>query len=318
VCFATVPRMDEREDERVDERIPDEVLASVAGRPGARLVSCRAAPVTGSSGAATGDISLLTGIARSGTADLPFRVVRKTVRPVTAGRHAPYAGDPAHWAYWRREPLAYASGLLPGGPGLAAPRCHGVAGDVIYLAPASGKAESAEVAARRLGAWQAAAPVPDTKLPDAVWLARDQLRQRVAASDLDWRRVSADPRLAAIWARRAELLGELDRVPRVLVHGDFSAGNLIAADERTTVVLDWATLGTGPVGADLASLALSTGEDPLPAYLAGLDGRFAAADAELGYRATLALTGASRVHWMLSRGTQPPPGYVEFVAAQAR
>jgi Phosphotransferase enzyme family len=308
--------MDERDAERVDERIPDEVLASVTGRPDARLVSCRAEPVTGSSGAATGGISLLTGIARAGTADVPFRVVRKTVRPVTTGRHAPYAGDPAHWAYWRREPLAYASGLLPVGPGLAAPRCHGVVGDVIYLAPAAGKPESAEIAARRLGAWQAA-----TATPDAAWLARDQLRQRVEASDLDWRQVSADPRLAAIWARRAELLGALDRVPRVLVHGDFSAGNLIAADERTTVVLDWATLGTGPVGADLASLALSAeadaAGDPLPAYLAGLDGRFARADVELGYRATLALTGASRVHWMLSRGTQPPPGYVEFVAAQA-
>jgi hypothetical protein len=51
-----------------------------------------------------------------------------------------------------------------------------------------------------------------------------------------------------------------------------AAGNLIAADERTTVVLDWATL---------------------------------------------ALTGASRVHWMLSRGIEPPPGYVEFVVAEA-
>jgi hypothetical protein len=248
----------------MDERVPDEVLASIAGRHGARQASCRAGPVTGSSGAATGDISLLTGVARLGTADVPFRVVRKTVRPVTTGRHAPYAGDPEHWAYWR------------------------------------------------LGAWQATAAVPD-----AGWLARDQLGQRIAASHLDWSEVDADPRMVTLWQRRAELLSELGRVPRVLVHGDFSAGNIIAVDDRTTVVLDWATLGTGPAGADLASLALSTRGDFLGEYLAGLNGRFARPDAELGYRATLALTGASRVHWMLSQGAQPPAGYVEFVASQA-
>ncbi|HSZ40471.1 MAG TPA: aminoglycoside phosphotransferase family protein [Trebonia sp.] len=296
----------------MDEQVPVEVLASIVGRPGARLVSCHAEPVIGGSGAATGDISRLTGVARLGTADVPFRVVRKTVRPVTTGRHAPYAGNPEHWAYWRREPLAYASGILPGGPGLAAPRCHGIVGDAIYLAEVSGSGESAAVAARRLGEWQATAAVPE-----AGWLARDQLGQRIAASHLDWGQVSADPRMVALWRRRAELRGELERVPRVLVHGDFSAGNLIAADDQTTIVLDWATLGTGPVGADLASLALSTRGDFLREYLAGLNGQFPQPAVEVGYRATLALTGASRVHWMLSQGIRPPAGYVELVVSQA-
>jgi hypothetical protein len=88
-------------------------------------------------------------------------------------------------------------------------------------------------------------------------------------------------------------------------------------DNLTTVALDWATLGTGPVGADLASLALSTCRDLLGHYLADLNGRFDKPVVELGYRVTLALTGASRVHWMLSRGVQPPNEYVEFVASHA-
>jgi hypothetical protein len=297
----------------VDERVPGTVLANIIGRPDARLVSCRCEPITGSSGAATGSVSLLLGVARSGVADVPFRIVRKSVRPLLSGRHAAYTGDPEHWAYWRREPLAYASGILPSGPGLAAPRCFGVVDDVVYLADVSGRIEAAEIAARRLGAWQATASVPDV-----TWLARHQLSQRVAASHLDWGRVSADSRMAALWHRRGELLRELERIPRVLVHGDFSAGNLIARDDTTTVVLDWATLGTGPVGADLAALALSTRGDLLEAYLTGLDGRFDKAVVELGYRATLALTGAGRVHWMLTQGVQPAEEYVEFIACQAQ
>jgi hypothetical protein len=71
-------------------------------------------------------------------------------------------------------------------------------------------------------------------------------------------------------------------------------------------------LGVGPVGADLAHLALSTLEDPLDAYLAGLGGRFDPGLVRLGYQVTLALTAASRVHWMLTQGMPVPPGYVDF------
>ncbi|MFC5827441.1 phosphotransferase [Nonomuraea insulae] len=121
--------------------------------------------------------------------------------------------------------------------------------------------------------------------------------------------VAADPRIERLWQRRDDILV-------VLSHGDFSAGNLIAS-AGTTVLLDWATLGAGPVGADLAALALSTYTDPLEDYLSGADGRFTRADVELGYRATLALTGAGRVRWMLSRGTKLPDGYEEFVLSMA-
>lgn len=305
-------RRSARNVQRVHEHLPDAVLASILGQPGAHLVSCRSEPVTGSSGAATEGVNRLVGVARLGSADVPFRVIRKAFRPVLSGRHASYASDPGHWAYWRREPLAYASAVLPIGPGLSAPRCYGVVDDVVYLADVTGRAESAEIAAYRLGAWQGTASVPDVH-----WLSRHQLAQRIAASNLEWDQVSADPRLMALWQRRSELLDELEHVPQVLVHGDFHEGNLIAADNLTTVVLDWATFGTGPVGSDLAGLALSTCSDLLDRYVAGLDGGFDKAAVELGYRATLTLTGASRVHWMLSRGVQPSDEYVEFVASQA-
>ncbi|NJP88673.1 phosphotransferase [Nonomuraea sp. FMUSA5-5] len=301
------------------------MLAAVLGRPGGVVVGGRAEPMRGSSGAATSALTRLTGLARCGAEEVPFRVVRKELRPVRTGRHAPFAGDPRHWAYWRREPLAYASGLLPTGPELSAPRCYGVVDDVLYLEDVPGAPEDPQVAAGRLGEWQAAAPVPEVP-----WLGGHQLAQRVRATT--WTPVDADPRIERLWRRRDELLALLARLPVVLSHGDFSAGNIIAAPGLTsgtevppasrpsaapgmTVLLDWATLSAGPVGADLAALALSTFTDPLDAYLAGAE-RFARADVELGYRATLALTGAGRVQWMASRGMRVPDGYEDFVVSR--
>jgi hypothetical protein len=296
----------------MDHRIPERVLTAATGWPDATVIECRREALTGSSGAATGAVTRLSGRVRCGDEQRGFSLIRKEVRPVTEGRHAPYASAPDHWAYWRREPLAYASGLLPTGPGIAAPGCFGVVDDVVYLAVIDGPPESPDTAARRLGAWQASAPIPEVP-----WLARHQLAQRIAASRLDWNDVDLDPRTEALWARRHELLAGLANVPRVLSHGDFSIGNLIASTPATTTVLDWATLGTAPVGADLASLALSALRDLLPDYLTGLDGRHDPTAVDLGYRTTLALTGASRLHWMRSRGVPVPPGYEQFVLSLA-
>ena len=77
------------------------------------------------------------------------------------------------------------------------------------------------------------------------------------------------------------------------------------------MVLDWATLGISPVGADLAHPALSTLEDLVAEYLAGLEDRFDPDAIPVGYRTTVALTVASRIDWMLSRGVPVPRGYAD-------
>jgi phosphotransferase family enzyme len=295
----------------VHEPIPTSVLAVAVGAADPVVVACREQPIAGGTGAATGTVTRLVGLARAGGRERPFTIVRKQFRPLADGRHAAGATDPRHWAYWRREPLAYASGVLPTGPGLAAPRCYGVVDDVPYIQDVTGTPESPRVAARRLGAWHASTPVPD--LP---WLAGHQLAQRLAVSELDWNAVDANPRLASVWSRRHDLLADLRSVPEVLSHGDFHIGQLVATD-GLTVVLDWATLGVSPVGADLAHLALSTLDDLVADYLAGLAGRFDPDAVRAGYRTTLALTGASRIHWMLSGGMPVPRGYAEFVIGSA-
>lgn len=303
------------------ETIPAVVLGRLSGVPGAEATDCTATAVEGSLGAVTGQIVRLSGTWAATGRRETFSLIRKSFRPLTSGRHAVAAREPGHWAYWRREALAYASGVLPTGPGLRAPKCFGVVDDVVYLEDVDGKPESPVLAAARLGRWQATAAIPAVP-----WLSGHQLAQRVAASTLDWSAVDADPRMPAVWHRRAELLDRLAGLPKTLSHGDFHTANLLAAD-GDTVAVDWSSFGLAPPGSDLAHLLLASLErvltDPshvgalTDAYLDGLCGRFTADEVETCLRVTVALTGASRVHWMLTGGHPVPSGYVDFVAAMS-
>lgn len=284
------------------------VLAALSDALGGRVVHVDAESISGGTGAATGEVVRLRGEAETGDGRRStFSVISKSVRPLTEGRHAAHAGDRRHWAYWRREPLAYSGGVLPSGPGLRAPHCYAVAGSTILMEDVAARPEDPHVAAARLGEWHAG-----SEIPAVGWLTADQLGQRLAVSELDWSAVGADGRGARLWAARWELLDRLGRLPRVLSHGDFGIGNL-RRDGADTVVLDWATLGVAAVGADLAYLALSTLTDLSPDYLSGLGGRYPSSAALLGYRATLAVVGASRLHWMLAAGHEVPTGYLDFI-----
>lgn len=288
----------------VIEQIPQHVLAVALRRANPVLIDCTVKPISGSSGAATAGVARISGTAIVDSESVPFSLVRKQFRPLSSGRHAQASTNPRHWAYWRRELLAYEYGI-PSSHGISAPTCLGIVDDVLYIEDVRGVRESAAVAARRLGQWQAHATIPD-----AEWLSGHQLAQRIAASNLKWS--PGHHELKAIWDQRDELLAELESVPRVLVHGDFSGGHIVSVGTRT-VVLDWGTMGIGPVGADLAHLALGVQKDLLGDYLAGLDGRFGPELVRRGYRVTLQLTGVSRIHWMIERGIRIPDGYVDFV-----
>ena len=80
-----------------------------------------------------------------------------------------------------------------------------------------------------------------------------------------------------LWQRRRRLLAALDELPQVAHHGDATPANLCGREGDDVVAVDWGTLGTGPVGADLGYYLLSAREgfEPLlEAYLMGLpDGR---------------------------------------------
>jgi Phosphotransferase enzyme family len=294
----------------VDDDIPRAVLSRAVGAPVVSASVTTKTPLAGSTGAATSRVTRIRGTAQcTDGRSRSFALVRKEISPLSSGPHVEAARHPRHWAYWLREPFAYASGALPSGPGLSAPRCYGVIDTTIYLEDVTGRRESPGRAAYRLGRWQATA-VP----PDVPWLGGHQLAQRIVVSDLAWSGVAADERAVEIWNRRHEILAMLERVPVALTHGDFHLANLVHK-QGETVVLDWGTLGLSPVGADLAHLALSTLSDVTSDYLAGVQRTFSTEAVLAGYRGTLALVGASRLHWMLAAGHDVPAGYLDFVWA---
>ena len=292
--------------------LPTEVTQALApGDPGGVAILGEQA-LTGSTGTATGEVVLLEIQVPSADGRTERRrLIRKTLSPTRAGRHAAGADDPSHWAYWRREAEAYRSDLLPTGPGLRAPRCWGVVDDVIYLEMVDGPRPSTRRAAEHLAVWQSGAQSES----DRPWLAGDQIGQRLSVTELDWSGLDVDPGFVQLWNRRGELQQELARLPRVLSHGDYSVANLFDA-EGDTVAIDWATLGLEPVGFDLAHLALSTGEDPTRSYLAAST-RFDPPDVIAGYRSALSIIGTSRLHWMLSGGHEVPPWYPALILGVA-
>ena len=288
--------------------IPQAVICSLAQDSEATMVRATEEEITTSSGAATGHVVRYVGQLRHGDGRIEdFRAIRKSLRPLESGRHAAFANVPGHWAYWRREFLAYSSEVLPAGPCLVAPKCFGTDGNDLYLEAISGSRETIDRAAMHLADWQSRSLVPD--LP---WLTRDQLGQRVSVTTLDWQSVDADPRAVDLWNRRESLLQRLASLPRVLSHGDYALDNLIARG-RETVALDWATLGTAAVGSDLAHLALSASADPTTYFLEASKDFWRSRDVVAGFQAALALVGSSRVHYMLSRELPLPEGYVDFL-----
>lgn len=245
------------------------------------------------------------GVWRAALGDRPV-VIKRLAAPAA---HDPRElSDPQHPSYWRREADVLATAITGSTVGLCAVAA-GVEEDADGITITREWVEDAAVTglfvAMSLGRFAGA------DLPRTRFLAHDLLRHRLARTE---RRAGGWPTLArttvadvadAFWARRETFLAMLASLPQVPQHGDPTLANVPGRRGDDAIAIDWATVGVGPVGADLGYFSLSAREgfEPLlDAYLMGLSPSVAGRDeALLGAQVMAVYTGLGRAEWALAR-----------------
>ena len=192
--------------------------------------------------------------------------------------------------FWRREPFAYASGLLDRLPdSVCAPRCFGIDeyddhAVWLWLEDAGIRtgvtwslAEFRQVAydlGRFNGAYLVGRPLPgDAWLSEnwfPGWLARwtflpDLLRQLDGCEQAFAEEVcpaAVRERVLALWDEREVFLRALHCLPQTLCHRDANCSNLFvkldANNQGRTLAVDWALIGRGSLGEEIAQLVASS------------------------------------------------------------
>lgn len=237
-------------------------------------------------------------------------VVKRLVTPLTGDPAT--LSDPGHLGYWRRE-ADVALGASLAGPGLVAPETGRVEEDdggvTLWTAAVSVEDLPGPFIARALGRFAA------TSLPDAPWLCRRLLADRIAITESHdgWptlARTTVADVADALWRRRQALLSAYGSLPTGPAHGDAVPGNFVSRTDDDAVAVDWSCLGVAPLGADLGYFSLSSREDfevLLEAYLAGLASvgvTAAVDDVALAARTIAVFTVLSRAEWALSRAAR--------------
>ncbi|HEY3870230.1 MAG TPA: aminoglycoside phosphotransferase family protein [Actinocrinis sp.] len=199
--------------------------------------------------------------------------------------------EPTHFNYWRREVLAYETGLAAtvyADAGITAPeliaadpRADG--GVELWLADVGGPSGFRWPVPRlarfayELGAAQARWT---GRVPQTEWLSRNWLSQyltygpistvsQVRRADWDHPGVAVWPaevryQLLRLWAEWDRALAAAQAAERTLCHLDVWPANLLLDDEGGgSVLLDWAFCGDGAVGEDVANLIIDSCTDGL-------------------------------------------------------
>jgi len=219
-------------------------------------------------------ICRVRGQATAGGETLPWSLIRKSVKP------APQSADPAGIWYWKREALAYQSGLLHSLPGgnLTAPACYAVheepdgslhlwLEDIQDDVGSPWPLEQYARVARHLGQFNGAY-LCGQSLPSNTCITHDWLRMYVDHADDSVEFIRKNPnhpiirhlfpgpalaQVLAIWDEHKRILDTLDGLPQVFCHQDAFKRNLFARGGKT-IAIDWGYAGIAPVGAELVAL----------------------------------------------------------------
>ncbi len=216
--------------------------------------------------------------------------------------------DPRHFAYWRRSADVALDGLVAATAGLRSPAVVRVEEDPDGVTVVHERVPVTDspglFVARALGRFAS------EELPDRSWLATDQLRDRLKRVALrgGWptlARTTVADVADHLWRHREAHLRAADELPVVTQHGDPVPDNLRGRDGDDVLAVDWATLGRGPVGADIGYYALSAREEfdhLVRAYCSALPPGLATEDrVRQGARITAVYTVLTRAEWALAR-----------------
>ena len=267
---------------RVSMEVDSALLAAVRKQvndPDAEILSLEHRPLGGGllDAVAGGEGLLLhRGQVKSSRGDQTFELVEKICRVLPEGL------EPDSWLYWKREALAYQSGLLDDmPPGLTSPNCFGVAYTSLPSARIFLEAIvdnqprwSSETHARvgeALGLFNGHhLGVPD--MDRRSWMAIGRAHSWVAlAAEAfgDFGVLRSDPMLSrwiggsnvartiGLWRELEVLRAALADLPRCFCHHDAFKRNILfrkSADAPLDpVAIDWAFAGYGVLGEDLAA-----------------------------------------------------------------
>ncbi len=225
----------------------------------------------------------LSGTAKAGGADQSWSLIIKTIQPDRAN------DDPAGCHYWKRDPLAYQSGLLYALPGrVTAPRlidvCENPDGSV-WICMEEVKDEQARPwslelyarVARQLGEFNGTF-LAGRPLPGETWITQHWLHKylQLAAPMVDFLRQNPAnpvvqkmlpgislPMTLAVWEEHPRMLKILDGMPQTFCHQDAFERNLFYRAGEL-VAIDWSFAGIAPVGTELVALVGALGLTKFP------------------------------------------------------
>ena len=258
----------------IDQTILTPLVQQVLGRTSLRLLDWQVAPY---GAGASRSVYRVAGHAEAQGTTLPWSLILK-VAPVD-GRL-----NPSGASYWKREMLAYQSGLLADLPaGLVAPRCFGVVehpggGGWLWLEEITDVAvdrwsrERFTAVAHHMGSFSAAY-LTGRPVPAYPWLSQGWFRGHVARAAAAVARFPTlvdhpflspalpqdlAPRVLRVIDECALWLDVLDRLPQTFCHLDAFPRNLFVRtkddQEVQLVLIDWDSAGVSALGADLAAL----------------------------------------------------------------
>ena len=263
-------------------------VRAMSGKPGAAVLTFDARQVEYPSVSPEArQLVRIEGTARDGLDEFPWSLVLKAFRHPEDPE--PAVDEPTHYEYWQREPLFFESALSTDLPlGLTAVRCHGVdrrSEDEIWIwldrlideHRGAWPTDRFVHAAHDLGRFGGAYAAGRT-LPSAPWLAstrsvqeqysivhssiRTPVLHALEAQRGEERKAFGAKRerlaLRDAFLRQGAFLEAIEAAPRTLCHNDTMVPNLFSrassAGTSDTVAIDWALVGVGPLGGDVAQL----------------------------------------------------------------